>query len=102
MESKKQGQSSSSEEGVEAISRPVVTIEAISCRLCGDGQMRRAVIKPYNVNLGVALLVMGFLCLLTGILSLPGLLMLLAGGYFVLVKKDVWLCDTCASIVERI
>jgi len=77
-------------------------VESIQCKLCESGEMRRAIIKPYNLNVGIAMLVAGAACLVTGILSLLGLIAILAGGYFVLARKDVWLCDKCKAIVERL
>ncbi|HIJ65926.1 MAG TPA: hypothetical protein HPP77_08230 [Candidatus Hydrogenedentes bacterium] len=77
-------------------------MERIPCRLCSRGTMRWAVIKPYNLNVGIAMMVAGFLCLITGLLSLLGLILLLIGGYLVWARKAVWLCDHCGAIVERV
>ncbi|HUT25616.1 MAG TPA: hypothetical protein VM492_14830 [Sumerlaeia bacterium] len=83
-------------------SRKAPDVETMPCRLCEGGAMRRAAIKPYNVNAAIALLVVGGLCLVTGVLSLIGLVLVLMGGYFALAKKDVWLCDRCNAMVERL
>jgi len=77
-------------------------VESVHCRLCDGGTMRRALIKPYNLNVGIVLIVAGLLCLATGVLAFLGLLAFLFGIYFVWAKKDVWLCDKCGAIVERI
>jgi hypothetical protein len=82
--------------------RKAPAVETIPCRLCEGGVMRRAAIKPYNVNVGIALVVVGVLCLFAGVLSLIGLIMLLTGGYLIIAKKDVWLCDRCSAMVERL
>ena len=79
----------------------VETVDSVRCKLCDDGIMMRAVIKPYNVNVGIALGIMGVLCLITGVLALIGLIMLLIGLYFILAKKEVWLCEKCQAMVER-
>ena len=74
---------------------------ALPCKLCGDGTMRQAVIRPYNQNVGIALAVIGVLCLVTGVLAGLGLLMAMFGAYFIAAKKKTWLCDNCDAIVER-
>lgn len=76
-------------------------LESVPCRLCETGTMRRAIIKPYNVNAGIALVLLGMLFLLTGVLGLIGLIAFVVGAYFILAKKDVWLCDKCGAIVGR-
>lgn len=73
----------------------------VQCSICKEGEMRPAIIKPHNVNVGIALIIVGVLSLSTGICSLIGLIALLAGLYFVFSSKHVWLCDNCRTTVER-
>ena len=77
-------------------------LESIECRVCSGGNMHRAVIKPYNQNVGIILIIGGLLGLVTGVLAFLGLIALLVGISFMTAKKDVWLCDKCRAIVERI
>lgn len=77
-------------------------IDVVKCRLCEEGMMKRAIIKPYNINMAFALTIMGFLCVIFAVLALPGLVMLFVGIYFLLAKKDVWLCAKCGAMVERL
>jgi len=47
-------------------------VEALPCNLCDGGTMHRAIIKPYNVNTGIILMVIAVLCMVTGFLAVVG------------------------------
>ncbi len=79
-----------------------LVVETVPCPLCQAGVMRRAVIKPYNLNAGIVLVLFGLLALFTGVLAVFGLIALLTGIFFLTARKEVWLCDKCRAIVERV
>lgn len=76
-------------------------IEDVRCTLCSDGVLKPSVIKPYNVNICVVMMIVGVLLMITGVLALIGFIVVLVGACFVLAKKDVWLCNKCGAMVKR-
>lgn len=77
-------------------------VEIATCRLCENGVMKRALIKPYKTRGGMLLLVVGALSLVTTVLSFIGLVLLVLGAYLILARREVWRCDTCGAMVERV
>jgi hypothetical protein len=88
-------------EEVEEVVESEPIAENAHCILCESGVMRRTIIKPYNQAAGIILLIVGLVFLVLGPLGLVGLAMAFVGLYFLLAKKDVWLCEKCDAIVER-
>jgi hypothetical protein len=76
-------------------------VEDVRCTLCSDGVLKPSVIKPYNVHMGVVMIIVGALLIVTGVLTLIGFIAVLVGVCFVLAKKDVWLCNKCGAMVKR-
>jgi hypothetical protein len=88
--------------GAESAPRSAATAsQTIRCILCEGGVMKRAAIKPYSQTAGIALLVVGSLSLFLGPLGVIGLALALIGLYFLITKKDVWLCEKCDAVIER-
>ena len=77
-------------------------VEIVTCRLCKSGVMKQALIRPYKTRGGIVLLVLGSLSLLTALLSLIGLVLLVLGAYLILARREVWRCDKCGAMVERV
>ena len=94
-----QNQSVETNAAPEAQCAPVA--ETTRCILCGDGVMKRATVKSYNQTTGIVLLIVGLVFLFLGPLGLLGLIMAFIGLYFLVAKRDVWLCDKCDAIIER-
>ncbi len=77
-------------------------VEIVTCRLCESGVMKQALIRPYKTRGGISLLALGILSLATAVLSFIGLVLLVLGAYLILARREVWRCDKCGAMVERV
>jgi hypothetical protein len=76
--------------------------QAVHCLLCEQGVMKRATIRPYNQLLGYFSLIVGLMFFLLGPFAPLGMVLVFVALYLILSKKDVWLCDKCGAMVERL
>lgn len=80
-------------------------MNAIACKHCVQGTMKKRKIGRHNISLqvlGVVVFIVGVcLLFLFPIGTVIGLLLMIAAARMGYSKKKVWLCDQCGHFVER-
>ncbi|MBF0314631.1 MAG: hypothetical protein HQK50_09760 [Oligoflexia bacterium] len=76
-------------------------MESIQCHLC-NGQMEITQVLRYNKSVSILFVVLGVLLSLSVAGIILGILFLIAGVVMCKTKKEVWYCNSCKSIIDRV